>query len=162
MSEVKPKRVLSPEALEKLKIAREKALLIRQENAKNKSLEKELIKEEKEQHLTEVKEKLAIVKAKKPIIVVEEEEKEEEEVIIKKKKPKKKVIIVEDSDSDEDHQHQVIYVKKKKDIIPQPQIIQQKVEPLINEEPIKKIIDKENIDPYKRHYHAMFNQRVRY
>jgi len=49
METPKVKKTLSPEQLEKLKIAREKALTVRQTNAKNKALEKELKDAEKEQ-----------------------------------------------------------------------------------------------------------------
>jgi hypothetical protein len=121
MSETqKPKKTLSAEQLEKLKVAREKALTVRQTNAKNKALEKELATAEKEQHLNTVKEKLAKVKAPKQeapkIEVVESEPESEPEVVVRRKsKPKKKkIIVVEDSDTDEEQQ-QVIFVKRKKD-----------------------------------------------
>ena len=116
----KVKRTLSPEQLERLKVAREKALAVRQTNAKNKALEKELATAEKEQHLTEVKEKLAKVKAPKqeaPKIEVVESEEDEPQIVVKRtKKPakKKKIVIVEDSESDEEQQ-QVIFVKRKKE-----------------------------------------------
>ena len=104
----KVKKTLSPEQLEKLKVAREKALSVRQNNAKNKALEKELATAEKEQHLNNVKEKLAKVKAPKqepPKIEIVESEPESEPEIVRvksKKKTKKKIVIVEDSDTDED------------------------------------------------------------
>jgi len=124
MSE-KAKKTLSPEQLEKLKVAREKALGVRQSNAKNKALEKELVIAEKEQHINNVKEKLVKIKAgtsagkqeAPKIEIVESEPEDNTEVIIKKTKTKpkkKKIVIVEDSESDEEQQ-QIIYVKKKKD-----------------------------------------------
>ncbi len=127
----KPKKTLSPEQLEKLKVAREKALSVRQTNAKNKALEKELATAEKEQHLNTVKEKLAKVKAPKqeaPKIEIQpdSEPESEPEVIVRKKKStkKKKIVIVEDSDTDEEQQ-QVIFVKRKKEpataaLLPEP------------------------------------------
>ena len=158
----KAKKTLTPEKLEKLKVAREKALLVRQENAKNKALEKELVNVEKEKHITEVKEKLAKVK-EKPII------EEEPEVIIKKTKAKpkkKKIVIVEDSDTDEEEQHQVIYVKRKKDVkLPEPHLHpppEQEVKPVQVFQRRQQVIEQQNDDPYQRHYEAIFNQRARY
>lgn len=161
----KVKKTLSTEQLEKLKVAREKALSVRQTNAKNKALEKELASAEKEQHLNNVKEKLAKVKAtgnaesvatlrskqEAPVIVQVESEPDEPEpdapLLIKKKKKflKKKIIVVEDSDTDEEQQ-QVIYVKKVKSVAsvvvtpPEP-----KATPLI--------------DPYAQHYNSIFGRR---
>ena len=104
----KVKKTLSPEQLERLKVAREKALAVRQTNAKNKALEKELATAEKEQHLNTVKERLAKVKSVAPKIEVQpdsEPESEPEIVRVKPKKPikKKKIVIVEDSESEEEH-----------------------------------------------------------
>jgi hypothetical protein len=150
----KVKKTLSTEQLEKLKVAREKALSVRQTNAKNKALERELVVAEKEQHLNIVKEKLAKVKAPKgnaePIIVVEEEPESEPEVVIKKKVKikKKKIIVVEDSDTDEEQQ-QVIYVKKvkNKESIPVPIPV-----PLIEQPTLPKNL-------YQKEYNSIFNQR---
>jgi len=160
----KPKKTLSSEQLEKLKVAREKALSVRQENAKNKALEKELATAEKEQHLNTVKEKLAKVKAPKqeaPKIEVQadSEPESEPEVIVKKKKPKKKkIVIVEDSESDEEQQ-QVIFVKRKKDnplkAIQEPVQVPQQV---FAKPPIK-VKAEEDDDPYQRHYNAIFGRR---
>jgi hypothetical protein len=134
----KPKKQMSPEQLEKLKVAREKALSVRQANAKNKALEKELANAEKEQHLNTVKEKLAKVKTPKqepPKIEIQpdSEPEDEPEVIVKRtKKPakKKKIVIVEDSDTDEEQQ-QVIFVKRKKEPVtervPEPAPVQTQV-----------------------------------
>jgi len=154
----KVKKTLSPEQLEKLKVAREKALSVRQTNAKNKALEKELATAEKEQHLTEVKEKLAKVKAPKqeaPVIVIESEqdEPEPEQVVVKKKKKvKKKIIVVEDSETDEEQQ-QVIYVKKvkAKSVSPPVEIVVPVSTPL----PVKETI----IDPYAKQYNSIFGRR---
>ena len=173
----KPKKTLSPEQLQKLSVAREKALAVRQNNAKNKALEKELVVAEKEKHFLEVKEKLAKVKdpasavmgerlqpkkEKEPTKVVIEPDSDPEsepEVIIRKKKSKgkKKIVIVEDSDTD-DEQQQVIFVKRKKDNplkpIPQPEQVPHQV--------FKQNIAQQNDDPYQRHYDSMFNPPRRF
>jgi hypothetical protein len=154
MSE-KPKKVLSPEQLEKLKVARERALEVRQTNAKNKALEKELATAEKEQHLNTVKEKLAKVKApvKVEIEPDSEPETEPEPVIVKSKKKKpKKIVIVEDSESD-DEQQQVIFVKRKKEPAAQPV-------PVPAAPP--KAPNFQDDDPYQRHYNAIFGNPKRF
>jgi len=162
MSE-KPKKTLSPEQLEKLKVARERALAVRQENAKNKALEKELATAEKEQHLNTVKEKLAKVKAPPKIEVVESEPESEPEVVVRKAKSKpkkKKIIVVEDSESDEEQQ-QVIFVKRKKDPVALPPAPQEQVPHQVFKQqapPKPSPVD----DPYQRHYNAMFNAPRRY
>jgi len=143
----KVKRTLSPEQLEKLKVAREKALSVRQTNAKNKALEKELVVAEKEQHINIVKEKLAKVKATPESVndVTFEEEPDAEVVIKKKVKPKKKIIVVEDSDTDEEQQ-QVIYVKKvKNNLIP--------TKDLVPAVPAVPVVIK---NPYEREYNSIF------
>jgi hypothetical protein len=177
----KPKKTLSPEQLQKLSVAREKALAVRQNNAKNKALEKELVVAEKEKHFLEVKEKLAKVKdpasavmgerlgeklkpkKEPPKVVIEPDSdpESEPEVIIRKKKSKgkKKIVIVEDSDTD-DEQQQVIFVKRKKDNplkpIQQPEPVPQQV---FKQQPP---IAQQNDDPYQRHYESMFNPPRRY
>lgn len=140
------KKTLSPEQLEKLKIAREKALVVRQANAKNKALERELVVAEKEKHLSNVKMKLA--KAKAPVIESSDADTESEgpERVIKVKKKPKKVVIVEDSESDDEHQ-QVIFVKRKKDT-PAPASIPPKE--------AEKPPPTPAVDPYQRHYDAIF------
>jgi hypothetical protein len=167
MSETqKPKKTLSPEQLEKLKVAREKALTVRQTNAKNKALEKELATAEKEQHLTQVKEKLAKVKAPKqepPKIEVQpdSEPEDEPEIIVKRKsKPKKKkIIVVEDSDTDEEQQ-QVIFVKRKKDNPLQP--IQRPAEQVPQQVFKQAPPQPQAPDINEMRYNAMFNPPRRY
>lgn len=110
----KPRKVLSPEALEKLRLAREKANAIR-----------------KESYTKKLEEKVEKLKSVKP----NEEEIPEKEVIgetplkeVKKPKGKKKTkIIVEQSSEDSDEfepNDNVVFVKrvsrKKKDITPVP------------------------------------------
>jgi hypothetical protein len=173
---------LSPEQLEKLKVAREKALGVRQSNAKNKALEKELAKAEKEQHINTVKEKLVKIKAgtsagkqeaPKIEIVESEHDEDDTEVIIKKTKTKpkkKKIVIVEDSDSDEEQQ-QIIYVKKKKDTqnkdvndvkIKEEQPAPETVATLISNQVFAKPPPQQqpqNDDKFQRHYNAIFGGR---
>ena len=137
MEPPKEKRVFTPEHLEKLRIAREKALVVRQKKAQEKllikNIEKEIVTKTHEIKLDNVKTKLD--KLVKPPPVVESETESEPEIIVKKKKKKKskKIVIVEDSDSD-DEQQQVIFVKRTKPTLqqipiqpqpqPQPQIQQ--------------------------------------
>lgn len=158
--EPKEKRQLSPEHLEKLKIARERALAVRQKKAGEKKLVKELETKEHEQKIENIKERLEDIKKPKKKVVApvpepESEPESEPEVIVKKKTKKKakKIIVVEDSDTDEEQQ-QVIYVKRKKDPpssapipIPQaPQLIQQEPPGL----PRKQFIDPSQL--YQEHY----------
>jgi len=168
MSETqKPKKTLSPEQLERLKVAREKALAVRQTNAKNKALEKELATAEKEQHLNTVKEKLAKVKAPKqepPKIEIQpdsEPESEPEIVVKRTKKPakKKKIVIVEDSESDEEQQ-QVIFVRRKKDNPLQP--IQHQPEPVPQQVFKPQPPQPQHPDAHQMRYDAMFNPPRRF
>jgi hypothetical protein len=119
----KAKSKRTPEQLEALAKAREKALQIRKENAELRKAEKQIEKEQKEAKIEERKEKVKNYKKKElipsqvstpNIPPVEEEEIEEVEIQKPKPKPKKKkkVIIVESSDSEEE---EVVMVKKKKE-----------------------------------------------
>ena len=111
----KPRKVLSPEALEKLRLAREKANAIR-----------------KESYTKKLEEKVEKLKAPKTL---EKEIKEEVEEEIKTSKPKgkkKTKIIVEQSSDDSDEfepNDNVVFVKrvsrKKKDITPVPQPVKE-------------------------------------
>ena len=119
----KPRKVLSPEALEKLKLAREKANAIR-----------------KESYTKKLEDKVNLLKAPKEAPscnpIAEEPVVEEEKKVKPKGKKKTKIIIEQssdDSDEFEDNQN-VIFVKrasrKKKDInvvpvvpvVPEPQL----------------------------------------
>ena len=113
----KPRKVLSPEALEKLKLAREKANAIR-----------------KESYTKKLEDKVEKLKAPKETTIKEEVEEEIKEVKAPKPKGKKKTkIIVEQSSDDSDEfepNDNVVFVKrvsrKKKDIpvpvVPEPQL----------------------------------------
>ena len=165
MISTKPKKVLTPEQLEKLKVAREKALSVRQGNAKDKALEKELAQAEKTQRITEVKAKLnKLAKPEVPKVVQVESEPEDEPVAepvvkVKKVKKKPKVIIVEDSDTDDEQQQQVIYVKKKKKEVPATPVV-----PVAVSEPVKEVAsaEEQNDDPYQQHYNSIFGGRRRH
>ena len=114
----KPRKILSPEALEKLKLAREKANAIR-----------------KESYTKKLEEKVEKLKAPKETTIKEEVEEEIKE-IVKAPKPKgkkKTKIIVEQSSDDSDEfepNDNVVFVKrvsrKKKDIpvpvVPEPEL----------------------------------------
>lgn len=117
----KPRKVLSPEALEKLKLAREKANAIRKESYTKK--------------LEDKVEKLKAPKTLEKEIKEEVEEEVKEIVKVPKPKGKKKTkIIVEQSSDDSDEfepNDNVVFVKrvsrKKKDInvvpvVPEPQL----------------------------------------
>jgi hypothetical protein len=117
----KPRKVLSPEALEKLKLAREKANAIRKESYTKK--------------LEDKVEKLKAPKTLEKEIKEEVEEEVKEIVKVPKPKGKKKTKIIieqssDDSDEFEDNQN-VIFVKrasrKKKEVpvvpvVPEPQL----------------------------------------
>jgi hypothetical protein len=114
----KPRKILSPEALEKLKLAREKANAIRKESYTKK--------------LEDKVEKLKSVKPNEGGQEIQEETPDVEKKVKPKGKKKTKIIIEQssdDSDEFEDNQN-VIFVKrasrKKKDIpvpvVPEPQL----------------------------------------
>ena len=116
----KPKRMLSEDQLAKLKVAREKALIVKRA-MKEKSDDKKI------QHYQE---KIMKIKGKKPdeppveeelqkLEIDEQEEPEpepEQEVIVKKPKPKpkKKPIVICEESSDSEDDSNVIYIKKGK------------------------------------------------
>ena len=112
----KPRKVLSPEALEKLRLAREKANAIR-----------------KESYTKKLEEKVEKLKAPKTLEKEIKEEVEEEIKEVKKPKGKKKTkIIIEQSSEDSDEfepNDKVVFVKrvsrKKKDITPVPQPVKE-------------------------------------
>ena len=112
----KPRKILSPEALEKLKLAREKANAIR-----------------KESYTKKLEEKVEKLKAPKTLEKEIKEEVEEEIKEVKKPKGKKKTkIIIEQSSEDSDEfepNDNVVFVKrvsrKKKDITPVPQPVKE-------------------------------------
>lgn len=164
MENVKEKRVLSPEHLEKLKISREKALAVRQKRAQEKKLEKELATKEHEIKIDNIKERLEdISKPKKKVVKPDSDTESEtaEPIVVKrsvksKKKPKK-IVIVEDSDTDEEQQ-QVIFVKRKKEPLPVPQQIQERIQqPVQQIEQISRRRDPNEI--YAEHYQRNGFQR---
>ena len=131
----KPKRTAAQ--LVVLSQAREKALIVRRENAELRRKEKELAKLEKEEELRERREKLDRLLADKkkpkgvtykavtdepeapsaPAKILEEETPEDEGTeIIYKKKPKKarkqKIVYVSGSESDEPDEPQIVYRRK--------------------------------------------------
>jgi hypothetical protein len=119
----KPKRTLSEDQLAKLKVAREKALIVKRA-MKEKSDDKKIqhyqekimkIKGKKpdEPPVEEELQKLEIDEAEEP----EPEPEPEQEVIVKKPKPKPKkkpIVICEESSESEDDNSNVIYIKKGK------------------------------------------------
>tara|TARA_R100000541_G_scaffold49430_1_gene56591 strand:+ start:6231 stop:6812 length:582 start_codon:yes stop_codon:yes gene_type:complete len=117
---VKAKRIMSPEALEKLALARKKAFEVKSANAKIRAENKKvLVKQITEEQEVATKEKIKKSIKPKPIKqvkeVVEEEEEEEDEPIVKKvvkKKKKKQVVIVEESSSSDDESN-VVYIKRR-------------------------------------------------
>ena len=104
-------RTLSPEHLEKLKVAREKAREAQIKNTAERKKKKEKVVEE----VIEEKVVEPIIEEPEPIFDLEsDEEPEPVKIKEKKKKPKKKpVIIVEESNSESDGESNVIYIKKR-------------------------------------------------
>jgi|TARA_Y100000310_G_scaffold336021_1_gene419514 hypothetical protein len=122
----KPRKILSPEALEKLKLAREKANAIRKESY-TKKLEEKVEKLKAPKTLEEPKEE------------IKEEVKEEIKEVKKTKSKKKTKIIVEQSSSDSDEfepNDNVVFVKRvsrKKKEPKEQEIIK---EPILAQEPL--------------------------
>ena len=122
LPKTKPKRIMSPEALERLAKAREKAAQVkRQMKAAREEKEDEIRQKVKAERIAKMEQKV-----NKSFIDLDEKPKESkakaepvektelsEEVVVKKK-PKKKVVIMHDSGSDSDENTQVIYIPKKK------------------------------------------------
>ena len=108
-------RTLSPEHLEKLKVAREKAREAQIKNTAERKKKKEKVVEEVVEEKV-VEEKVVEPVIEEPPLDLESDEEEIQPVKIKeKKKPKKKpVIIVEESNSEsDDGESNVIYIKKR-------------------------------------------------
>jgi len=130
-TESKVKRIMTPDQLENLRKAREKANAVRRENADLRRMERETKIIEKMAKEKEIKEKYGKVKEPKkepePAPVPQPEEsssEEEQEVVVKKKKvikkPKKKKVIYVDSSDDSSSEEEVVYKKKKKKTIAPP------------------------------------------
>lgn len=148
----KPRKVLSPEALEKLKLAREKANAIRKESY-TKKLEEKV---EKLKQKPDVKE-----------TTIEEEVKEEIKEVKKSKSKKKTKIIVEQSSEDSDEfepNDNVVFVKrvsrKKKEVpvVPEPQLQMELPPP---DEPPPPPITRQQLTPQQlllqKQYSSMFS-----
>jgi hypothetical protein len=155
-STLKPKKVMTPEQLEKLKVAREKALEVRRKNAEDKKLIKELADTEKQKVISEVKEKL--YKLKEPVKEPPAIKQEPKVEIIEADPPKadrnqKKKIVIEQHSSDDENDHEVVYIRKKKEptssVVPQ-NIITQATQPIHQLPP--------RPNPYQRHYETMFDR----
>lgn len=140
--EVKKKRQLSPEALEKLAKAREKANAVRMEKFRERQAVKNKAKEAKE-----------LKQSKKKVVEPESESSEEEirKVVRKKKTKKKQRIIFEDSSSSDSDAEIVIKRRsgKKKNVLPEI--------PVQRSEPID-IPQKPERDTYREH---MQNERLK-
>ncbi len=149
----KPKKVMTPEQLEKLKVARERALEVRRKNAEDKKLIKELAVTEKEKVITEVKQKLYKLKEPVPEPKVEIIEPEPAPAPEKKPKKEKKKIVIEQHSSDDENDHEVVYIRKKKEpatsgVVPQ-NVVTQATQP-------HQLPPRPN--PYQRHYENMFGR----
>lgn len=117
---LKTKKPRTTEQLEVLSKAREKALQIRQENAKLRQAEKKIEKDKKTKEVELRKQKVEEYnKPKVPEPVILEPEPKEEVVVkkIKKQKPKK-IVYVEESESEEEEEPEIVYVKKPKKKVP--------------------------------------------
>tara|TARA_R110000765_G_scaffold83903_2_gene162705 strand:- start:319 stop:825 length:507 start_codon:yes stop_codon:yes gene_type:complete len=151
----------SPAQLAILAQAREKAKIVRSDNAKLKAQEREVIKLEKEQEKIDKKKNIADRMNKlKPAPVVESEvesdNESEVEVEVPKPKPTKAVVkkkkkqrVVEVSDSDEEEEEEIVYVKKAKP----KRIVYREEAPVRQAQPPKpeyRYIKAEHADLYKR------------
>ena len=146
----KPRKVLSPEALEKLKLAREKANAIR-----------------KESYTKKLEDKVNLLKAPKESPIAEEPVVEEEKKVKPKGKKKTKIIIEQssdDSDEFEDNQN-VIFVKrasrKKKEVpvvpvVPEPQLQMEQMPPEPPIRPPPRQLTPQEL-ALKNQYSAMFS-----
>ena len=116
----KPRKTLSPEALEKLRLAREKANAIRKESYTKKLEEK-------------------VEKLKAPKEEIKEEIKEEVKEVKKTNKKKKTKIIVEQSSSDSDEfepNDNVVFVKRVSRKKKEPKETEIIKEPMLAQEPL--------------------------
>ena len=118
---LKTKKTRTPEQLEVLSKAREKALQIRKENAKLRQAEKQIEKDKKSKELMMRKQKVAEYNNPKEISEPEPEpepkeikriSKEFQKKVEIKKEKKKKIIYVEESSESEEEE--IVYVKKSK------------------------------------------------
>ena len=115
---MKTKKTRTPEQLEVLSKAREKALQIRKENAKLRQAEKQIEKDKKSKELMMRKQKVAEYNSPKEISDPEPEPEPPKEIkriskeFQKKKEKKKKIIYVEESSESEEEE--IVYVKKSK------------------------------------------------
>ncbi len=110
-------RTLTPEHLEKLKLAREKAREAQIKNTEARRKKKEEAIKEVEPPVQEMN-KIDLSTNEKileePIPDLESDEEAEPVVVKKKKKPKKKpVVIVEESDSESESEGNVVYIKRR-------------------------------------------------
>lgn len=124
---LKVKKTRTPEQLEVLSKAREKALEIRKENAKLRQAEKQIEKDKKSKEILARKQKVEEYNNPKeepipePEIVVEKET--IKRIVKPKKEKKKKIIYVEESSESEEEE--IVYVKKSK---PKKQEVLQSIE----------------------------------
>ena len=114
----KPKRTrkMTPETLEKLKVAREKAREAQQAKKKITKMEKEIVVKEKQQKIDKITKKHKELTLPKEEPEPEEPKEEPKEIPVKKEKKKKKkpiVIVQEDSSSSSDEDQNVIYIKRR-------------------------------------------------
>ena len=132
-AEKKPKRQLTDSQLEKLKLAREKALEKRRELAAMRKMERDIELKEQEEKRAEIKAKHSkLVEPAAPVPEPTETESEPDSPppVVKKKKPKKKakkpIVIVEESESSssDDEQANVVYVKRRSKKTQQPAAVQ--------------------------------------
>lgn len=116
----KKKKTMTPEMLEKLKLAREKAAQVKRAARTAKTEKENEIKEKvKKEQLEKMEKKVRnsmidLSVDDKPATPKSESLEEQVEIMRKPKKPKKKVVVMHDSGSDSDSETQVIYIPKKK------------------------------------------------
>ena len=141
----------TPQQNEILAKAREKAKLVRAENAKLKQQEKELVKAEKEAKKKDIQERYKKLKGVPEVV----DDEDEVEVPVRRtdpkpkvKKTKKKIVEISDSEEEEEEE-EIIYVKKQKKKPP----VKKKV--IYQEEP--EIPAHIPIDPRQERFDRMYN-----
>ena len=121
MEETKPKRTLSPEALQKLQLARKKALEAKRQNKEITKFEKEQIRQEKQQKREKAYNTIMEMKQK------EEEVKEQPKKVVKPKikEPEPEAEEEPEEEPEEEDEEEVVEAPPKK-VIPKTPITPQK------------------------------------
>jgi hypothetical protein len=124
MEETKPKRTLSPEALQKLQLARKKALEAKRQNKEITKFEKEQIKQEKQQKREKAYNTIMEMKQKEE--EVKEQPKKSVKPKIKEPEPEPEPEPEEETEEEPEEEEEEIIKTPPKKIIPKTPITPQK------------------------------------